>query len=255
MPWSSMDRQTFFKQFLDGKPKELRQFLNSDIVDVWDELFDLSYFQFRAGLVNIANRSFEAVSGAELVFGSEGLERELVNKDDCLIIPTDDDDCLSPHIAKVLRHRSGHMIGWPTLEATQGRLIKSHGIPFSKTNNTAYCKSFLMDHYGTEIFPMLADHRMIRRTMPAEDKAGLEKIRRTLSLINRTGASLSFLVQLHAQHGSADKPEFGDKLKRVLESSCQVLETYAKNHQWLRTYLMQTLRLHRQCLGHHVKFL
>src|SRR5262245_40399233 len=102
--WSRITRQEYVehsREFCRSIGRPLDQM--NDIVDLWDSTFEVSYFEARQQMKEIARSNLTAVSNAELVeldaFRSDGA------RPICFV---DDDDWFAPDLAKHLDWTLGY---------------------------------------------------------------------------------------------------------------------------------------------------
>jgi hypothetical protein len=146
------------------------------IANVWNEIFNISYIDFRKQLNNIQKENFK-----DIQFDFTINQYENIN--DSIIVPTDDDDWLHPNIIKDLKSIHQPVMFWNFINYNQG-IISIHDS--SKEIIQFESNNYAIDFKNEEI---LRNHVYANNVMKNK---GLY-IDLCLSMHNRTLASLSLL--------------------------------------------------------------
>lgn len=118
LPWDKLDYNTYK---LRGGYFAGRWMYKVDIsLTAWRKMFELSFFNYRQKVFNIAKRNWENIVGLEDILISDGSHENtlrIIDKlrkiKDAMIIPIDDDDWTSPHIKRSLEtHCHRPIIHW-----------------------------------------------------------------------------------------------------------------------------------------------
>jgi hypothetical protein len=160
----------------------------------WDKTFAISYFEFRHTLQQIALKSIEGAR-LEVVRGVNKIEDLLARSGDFWIIPIDDDDWLSPKVARLSRRRRFTVISWNVHQFQSYRMkFMRQKLRFS-TNASALRKSNLMNFSLPEIKYALSYHGRGVTSIIIKSKGGYKNvphIKQKLGIIVRHPACLSF---------------------------------------------------------------
>jgi len=213
------------------------------VVDLWNETFQMPYHLFRAELRRIARLNLSRIPGAACV------PREEVPAG-ALVVPVDDDDWFSPHLATVLenhvdgRHTGFHWISeFLEVPISMGhrlglirRAIFPHTPPkwLCTTNNYAVMMS-------GDAVPLLDNHMKASRWFIAHP-AAVKRLDERLSIMNRTLASTTSLWSKPSRAALVRKFHRYEKLyNKDLASELSWCTPYVE----MMRNLMERLRLRR----------
>jgi hypothetical protein len=183
-------------------------------IERWDKVFQLSLFEYRHRVSQIAKTNWENIDGLHDIIYSDGTQSKTIKiinqikkQKDSIIIPVDDDDWFAPNIIKeLLPHTHRPIIHWnqaiydpydPFKGSYQVRNSRAYQF---YTNNFAF-NSFIYD-FGTRYdkIEMSLNHLYFDRNITDEKFAPLRcnwiTINKNLSIANRTMASLSKLNKM-----------------------------------------------------------
>lgn len=112
--WGCMNYDKFMQQDITHLPgsnpqKQLRDILN--FIQVWDDTYAISFFQFRKELAEIAQGTFDKVGFDDTIMLSN-LFNYLTTIDDCYIMISDDDDWYNPAIGDIIRSCETDVVSW-----------------------------------------------------------------------------------------------------------------------------------------------
>ena len=146
-----------------------------DVFSLWDQVSQVSYFEFRKRIAEIARLNLEQVHGARIWNGLNDFAAWMSQDEDAWLVPVDDDDLFSPELVPALTSlpKSVNVVHWPEHAYTFGG-SHAHG-PYHTgsqnpqiqptpnkvlwTNNWAVRKSFLKAHFrDSDIRRILTDH-------------------------------------------------------------------------------------------------
>jgi hypothetical protein len=139
-----MTLEKFQNQNMAGKPGALAWFMTSNVVEQWNNTFNMTYWEFRHQLTLIAERTL-AATGVEVIKGQLALLRELADPEDCMLLPIDDDDWFSPKLVKLVSKTDAPVPVWPIVNCIHHRCWQRdalHGL--LSTNAYGIRKSFLL---------------------------------------------------------------------------------------------------------------
>jgi hypothetical protein len=171
--WRAMGPVEFAAQ--DDRTRPLEFILTSKAraaVELWDQVFDVDFFTYRAGLRDIAETALESAGADHLTVGFDdfatdgGFEAWWSRGDDELVIAFDDDDLLTSDITRLtdgLSENAGVLI-WPRTSlgvgADGGLAWGAATVRCILATNCAIRKSFLTSRFDPEEGQrILADHR------------------------------------------------------------------------------------------------
>jgi hypothetical protein len=154
--WASMDREAFGAQSAAEAPSSFIRFLTSrSALDVWDEVYDVDFFDFRQRLRALTEANLAAVHGARLSIGFDDFAWYHDDEDE-MIYPIDDDDYFHPDLADtapaadegidVVAWAHGHYY----YDAEGHPQTRIRRVPILFSNNWGIRKSFLRANYGEE---------------------------------------------------------------------------------------------------------
>ena len=247
--WATMDMDKFYAQKPHLYSSHLVKWLQeTDIVPIWNEIFHLTYFQFRAKLQRLAELTLVRNRQTKIIRGLGDLRQELADRRPAVIIPIDDDDWLWPTSSLVARRIANRAKGRSIFWWRQGVLDSGHWHTlnfFSVTLNTTFRKNFLLENYSEDdVAYILANHgkaKVLQKDHPSK----VLRVNRILGVTNKTLASLSRLQG------------FGGRLKNVNWSHVLMLHArrYAQRpvhfpkSRWLAEYIERNIGIHRKLLG------
>jgi len=231
--WSSMTNRKFREQPMAGKSPKLRWLIRQNAPKVWNRVFNLTYFQFRAGLQAIGERSLKA-TGLRILRGPTELQVQLEEDPDIMLLPTDDDDLLCPHISDALApHLEHDVLYWDDYFVRNGVCREREEKRYFTTNGAA-----LTGHIVADDPTIVVDPGFVKKRTTDRDVC---KVPGRLSATNRTEASITRMIPVLRQR----RP--GHKLRRAAQSAVRVV--LPGEPSWLASYLSDVQELRRQLLA------
>lgn len=211
-------------------------------VALWDATFTMRYTQFRHRVAQIAAANHAAVEGARVARWDAIAEGELV-------LPVDDDDWFAPGTARVLERAAAPAATcylWPSrwievpidlghrLHLARRRLFpRTPPMWVCTTNNYALVK-------GPETLELAASHIAASRWFDDGGASATQRLDATLSVANRTLASITTLGQASA---GITRGELVRKLRRHRRLYDRPL---AAELAWCRPFVQQMSELMRE---------
>lgn len=180
------------------------------MLNLWDKIFHMPYIKYRNKICNIASKNLNN-TGCLVIKGYEEFI-DWYNKDDeeCIIVPIDDDDWISPNISTVSEYfkENTNIVVWKN--AVLHSLTRFHfGVVDGNrmgSNNWAVRKSCLkrMDQKEARHFILLSHvhaESYVKNKMNKEDVCFVNK---NYNIYNRHIASLNFIRGL-IEKGNVEK--------------------------------------------------
>lgn len=141
-------------------------------LDIWNAAFKVDFFRYREQLAAIAADSHQRVSGAIVTRGLDELDDWLRSGDEEIIVPTDDDDFLSPNLDCVRRAFDSNtdLAIWSSTELgfvpiqgqvherTTEKVFRVMRWPLLLSNNWAIRKSYVAQFPTDKARLLLAHH-------------------------------------------------------------------------------------------------
>ncbi len=162
-----------------------------DLLELWNETFDMPYHRYRARLFEIAQANFAEVRGATVAKWDD-------IPDGALVLPTDDDDWFAPHAAETLArvHRPGvtAYVWDPTFAETpmwfghRVYLARRVLVPWWAPRWTCSTNTYAMPKSEDGLAP-LGNHMIASEVVDAAAASDVERLPDRLSMVNRTIAS------------------------------------------------------------------
>lgn len=118
--WESLNEENFFSQERRA-PGISDEYLQKFFVGIqlWNQLYDMSFFEYRRRLRDISAINFDRIVGLDAVVRSfETLQRMRWSKEPTWVLPIDDDDWYHPELANICRENDPnihHFLYWPTI--------------------------------------------------------------------------------------------------------------------------------------------
>jgi hypothetical protein len=151
------------------------------IASVWNELFNISFADFRTMLTKLQQENFKDVPFDRIINSYE------YDNDKGLLVPTDDDDWFHPNLVHILRsHKDKKMIYWNFIEYSEGAVTVHHK-PFVGLDFVYQSNNYALQE--PEDKDCLLNHAYIDRLHRHEGYY----VDAMLSMHNRSLASLSLL--------------------------------------------------------------
>lgn len=126
--------------------------MGSDLPGVFERVYGVDYFRYRAELQRIAQSSLEAVEGAIITAGFEDFEDWFYDDTEEFVFPIDDDDLFAPNLADALSDISDDtaLVVWPHAKAgfvefKPPPAVKRKKNPTLDPNNWGVRKSFVRE--------------------------------------------------------------------------------------------------------------
>jgi hypothetical protein len=102
--WRTMDRETFARQDDPTRPLLfIAHAAQQDIVGVFERVFGVRYFDFRASIRDIASEGLRAVPDARITNGFEDFDAWFFSDEEEFLFPVDDDDIFNPALTAAVR--------------------------------------------------------------------------------------------------------------------------------------------------------
>jgi hypothetical protein len=165
--WRRLDRATFALQSEPTIPLHLIKFAaEHDLLSLWDAVFPLDFFEYRARLQHISKESFVRACPTAISYGFDDFDEWFDGTDEEIIVPTDDDDFFSPKLPEIVSAfgPDTNIVVWPFsrfgyLYEGPKRACQIHVMLLLNSNNWAIRKSYLKRHFNRDtVIRMLAHH-------------------------------------------------------------------------------------------------
>jgi len=207
---------------------------NKIFFDLWNQIFQIDYFTFRARVKELAEETFV---GVKVVKGFEALKQECKkNEEDAYIVPIDDDDWISPKLASRLSSQSAAIIHW-NMAFTDNPRTK-YGFKSFRTCNFAVRKSIIQN---TPKFQKLLLHHVSFGNHAKRIKSA--RIRALLSVANRTIASVGQMQRIWQR--SVSRKRFQSRLSEMALVMSRIKKT---GIEWTIPFMEKNAELHRRLL-------
>lgn len=243
--WRRMSKKQFMEQPVCRGPggtvgKEHLGWLKQHyhiISSLWDEMFCVSYFEFRARIKELAESTFR---GAEVARGLPELKRELASSQDAYVIPIDDDDWIAPGLFRALAEQTTDVVTWKMLGTFFAPALTVVTAPMDfETCSFAVRKSFVVKHPEVEL--LLFHHASFGEYFVGH-KSRARFVDR-LSMRNENMASVTVLKKEYSRAGMNELFK-----KRMIEIARGRGGKAVNRYSWAQAYLEKNAELHRQLL-------
>jgi len=212
-----------------------------DLLELWNETFDMPYHRFRARLFEIAQANFAEVRGATVAEWDEIPEGALV-------LPTDDDDWFAPHAAETLERVQRPAVKTYVWEASFAETPMWFGhriylarrvlVPWWAPRFTCSTNTYAMPR-SEDSLPLLGDHMVASDLVDGADASDLVTLPDRLSLVNRTIASKT-------QLGAGDRKRSSTRaemLRKLARYRRLYRRTDLSRTPWAKPYVAQMAEL------------
>jgi hypothetical protein len=109
--WANMTAEKFYMQ--SGKSTANRIIKSGiDILRLWEGLFRVSFFEFRAKMKDIAEKQ-NSKTGCPIIRGEEEMMEIMEGDEDAYLVPVDDDDFFRCDISKIQDLDNNGIVVWP----------------------------------------------------------------------------------------------------------------------------------------------
>jgi len=231
--WGNMTDRRFREQPMAGKSPKLQWLIRQNGPKLWNQTFNMSYFEFRAGLQAIGERSLQA-TGLRILRGPAELQRQLEEEPNIMLLPTDDDDLLCPHIRLALEPYLAHdVLHWDDYFVRNGVCREREEKRYFTTNGAA-----LTGHIVAEDPTIVVDPGFVKKRTRDRD---VRKVPGRLTATNRTEASITRMIPVMRRRNPSRK------LRRAAQSAVRVVLPGKPN--WLVSYLADVQALRRRLLA------
>ncbi len=223
--------------------------LLSNAIQIWNDLFGVSYFAIRHRLRLIAETTWAQILDLDVFIKSSTSDSLLESFDDFIVMPVDDDDWFHPRVAQVLRkHFTSSSEGFYWDDAVLGGTHKRGGIHCVQnfalrspnrqlcTNNYALTKAGYFKHSVDDRRRILLDH-VYANDLFLQGLARCEHVPHwLLSMTNKTIASS---VNLRSTEGPL---HLLTRLKTLIEAPLEIPQSV----MWASGYIRQIQELNRE---------
>lgn len=209
LPWDQLNYRSYQNQagFFAGR----WMYRVNRSLTAWQDIFDMSFFEYRHRIYQIAQRNWGNILGLEDIFMSDGghdktldMIRKIRKIKDAMILPVDDDDWFSPKIKQELEPYSHHpIIHWrqgrydPYADRNNNFVLRNAEPYHFFTNNYAYTPflySFVNEFHQAEMTLMhLHFNDIVRNTIFEPVRCNWITLPKCFGVTNKTLASLSKL--------------------------------------------------------------
>lgn len=230
--YNNMNDESFGSQVYDAyKPKiELHITSQNESPKLWSETFHIDYFKYRSEIVRIADQARRA-TGCFVISGVDEFIEWYQQPGESILVPTDDDDWVSPDIGQLAFDQP--LARWP--EYILGTINRPKLYITEKkfgSNNWAIKKSFLknLDDKQARHITLLSHKHAVKFFGDAKDVTDLKQI---FSVYNRHVGSLTHLRNVCESKETLHRP---------------ICEHYTAPSEiaWCQTYINQLTNANRR---------
>lgn len=237
------------------KPKtELNILISNGVLDIWNKTFRINYIYFRYQVHQIAKLSLQNTN-CQIIWGyKEFVEWYTNNKEDCIIVPVDDDDWFSPEIIELPKcfESNENLVIWKksilhSITTFRYEVIQEYNMG---SNNWALKFSYLKSLPDT-----VARHLVLLSHKHSQEyfkhnllKSKIKYVENYLSLHVRHPSSLSFIRQ------KIDEADFSKQLKQIA-SKKPILPLNNLDFEWAKNYIEKLQILSQQLREPVLKFI
>lgn len=256
--WESMDYQLFNEQ---SNPFGLEKI--SNFILAWDSVANLSYFNFRNRIHQIAKKNWSKLSNVKITSSSK--ELELHSKGKYVILICDDDDWYKPGSIGVRVHDCD-LVTWNPVAYTTTQLYanKSYVSPFFdfEQKRMIYTNNWCITKKGYEsidktLLHMSLDGRWsdrIDHTMPLENRKRMQ-----VNLIGNNIFKHRNCIKLNEHNNLANKTIASCTATLILKPTLNSFKQLARQSQemveipqqckWAKEEIRETQELYRETFG------
>lgn len=165
--WRAMSRDDYREQRDETRPiMRIRATTRLGVMDLWEQVFSLGFFEYRHRLQQIGHESVRAAGADHISIGFDDFREWYATTDDEIIATIDDDDFLRSPIAELRDafREDVDVVLWPQarvgyLNDASYRQIDIWPFRHILQTNCAARKSFLQRHFSQpDVEQMLAHH-------------------------------------------------------------------------------------------------
>ncbi len=245
--WDTMTIQEFEQQSkvfcrLIGR----RENLVNEIVQLWNQTFDISFFTTRQLLKQIAQKNLKKVKNVQIITIGELEENLHKNQDIGIYLFIDDDDWIQPDIAKffskqTIQHFDGYRWGSVNFDGRKPELLLRRAFDDTCfTNNYAVSSRYL----NSQTLDSVYQHWIATVTF---QKLKIKQFAHYLTVTNKHPASTVYLENSLANDFSSQRlivvvSEFNEKMQQLETINLAELS-------WAKPYMQQTRDFYQQLLA------
>lgn len=250
--YSTMSKESFVSQLRETfiPRTELKAVVENSLLETWSRLFAMSFFEYRQQMACIANQTLQA-TGCLVIKGHERFRRWLRQKDEAIVVPVDDDDWFSPHLAEIRSlFDDGKTIAcWRKTTYKNFNTCKIYDAPQQfrlGSNNWAARKSWLSTIGEDKAVEMIIRSHRHAETYVKEHVAesDIAISQGHWSLYNRHCGSLAFLTAMCRNHVLDELIEIAKRRPTPVE----IPDHFRWAEQYIRQLSDLNLRLRRKLI-------
>jgi len=217
---------------------------HNHILDLWNQIFNFGYFEFRAQAKELAETSYRDVS---VIRGRDALLKECENPGNAYIVPIDDDDWLAPHLPQVLNDRKAPIVHWTMRETVNSRNTSSFRLPphWFRSCSFAVTKNLIRKH--SRLKTLLSHH--VSAGFYLKRIRSRVTVKQVLSVANRTVASVGRMRRRYESIKNRRRGDVREQFKRsMLREAKRLSEKKTCGCDWAIPYMEQNALLHQKLI-------
>jgi hypothetical protein len=217
---------------------------HNHILGLWDEIFNLGYFEFRARAKELAETTYQNV---DVIKGRDALLKECKKPGNAYIVPIDDDDWIAPHLSQVLDSKKAPLVHWTMRETVTSRNTSSFRLPphWFRSCSFAVSKDLIRKH--SRLTTLLSHH--VSAGFYLKRIKARAVVKQALTVANRTVASVG---RMRRRYESVKKRRRGDARenfkKAMFREAFRLSEKKTCGCDWAIPYVEENAFLHQQLI-------